>query len=60
MSKITEISPFPAHIKAWARCRLLHKKRPIYTGKKIYIEQIKEYVEEIIWICDECEERIIS
>lgn len=53
--KITEISPLPNHVEAWARCRLLHSKRPILTGKKIFIESIQEWREEIIWVCDHCD-----
>lgn len=55
MSKITEISPLPDHVEAWVRCRMLHSKRPFYTGNKIWIEYIQEWREEIIWVCDECE-----
>ena len=55
MSKITEISPLPKHVEAWARCTLLHRKRPIYTGKKVFIDSIKEWREEIIWVCDICQ-----
>ena len=54
MSKLTEISPLPKNIIAWVRCNLLHKKKPVYTGKKIWIESIKEWREEIIWVCHEC------
>lgn len=57
MSKITEISSLPGHVEAWARCRLLHKKRPVYTGKKVWVESIKEWREEIIWVCDECDSK---
>lgn len=48
--------PMPSHVEAWVRCHLLHSKRPIYTGKKIWIEVIKEYREEIIWVCDVCKQ----
>lgn len=54
MSKITEISPLPSHLEAWARCTLLHRKRPVYTGNKIFVESIKECREEIICVCDIC------
>lgn len=55
MSKITEINPLPIQVEAWVICRLLHSKRPVYTGKKIWIESIKEWHEEIIWVCDTCQ-----
>lgn len=55
ISKITEINPIPKEVQAWGRCLLLHKKRPVYTGKKVWIESIKEWGNEIIWVCDECQ-----
>lgn len=52
MNKITSL---PTHVEAWARCMLLHRKRPIYTGNEVWIESIKEWRKEIIWVCDICE-----
>ncbi len=57
MSKITQINPLPKHLEALLVCRLLHKKRPVYTGKKIFIEETNEWREEIIWVCDTCKKK---
>lgn len=47
MSKITEINPLPKSVEAWGRCLMLHKKRPVYTGKKVMKYQgcFKEEIE---------------
>lgn len=54
-NKITKVNPLPKEVEAWALCRLLHTKRPVQTGKKIFIESIQEWREEIIWVCDHCD-----
>lgn len=46
---------FPKEIEEWAYCCLIHPKRPIFTGRHLWIPSIYSYEPEIIWKCDVCE-----
>ncbi len=55
MSELTQLNTLHKNIVAWGRCNLLHKKRPFYTGNKVWVESTKEWREEILWVCDICQ-----
>ena len=59
MSDLTTIQPFPSEkLKRWFDCKLLHKKKPVLTGKKIWNEENGEWSYEIISVCEECDKII--
>lgn len=52
---ITSISPLPLNVEAWARCRLLHSKIPVWDGDYRQDEITGKQIKNIRWVCAICE-----
>ena len=53
MDNLTSVSTLPNSVVRWARCLMLHKKIPVFTGEYEIVNG--EKCEKLKWICKECQ-----